>query len=181
MCGARGNPGIVLLCAVVLCSAAVRAQNLQTSSPDRDHGSMLMATSEGVMSDLFIAGSSDPPIYDIVLSGAAAEVWPGARPRDHDYPSYIPEAFSFDPSTWTQSPAVLPPDEQLLVDMILSPSTPGTTVGLRSDATGLSSGSTAFDPLESTDVSAVVPVVGAVVLGMIWVGLVGWLHCRRAY
>lgn len=180
MCGPRGNPGIVLLCAVVLCSAAVRGQNPRASSPDQDYDGTLMATSEGVTSDLYIAAASDPPV-DIVLSGAAAEVRPGARRRDRDYPSYTLEAFSFDPSTWTQSPAVLPPSEQPFVDMILSPSTPGNTVGLRSDAAYLSSGSTTFDPLETTDVSAVVPVVGAVVLGMIWVGLVGWLHRRRTY
>ncbi len=180
MCGVRGNPGIVLLCAVVLCSAAVRARNLRASSPDRDHDGTFTATSEGVMSDRFIAGSYDPPVHDIVINGTAAEIRPSARPRDHDYPSYIPEAFSFDPTTWTQSPPAWPAGEQLLVDMILSPSTPDNTVGLRSDA-ALSSGSTAFDPLETTDVSAVVPVVGAVVLGMIWIGLVGWLHRRRGY
>lgn len=181
MCGASGNPGIILLCAVVLCSAAVRPQDVQASSPRWDHDSTLMATSEGVTSDFFISSSSDPTAHDIVLSGAAAETRPSVRARVYDYPLYILEAFSFDPSTWTQSPAELQASEQLLMDAILSPSTLRGAMGRRSDATCLSSVPTAFDLLESAEVSAVVPVVGAVVLGMIWVGLVGWLGWRRAH
>jgi hypothetical protein len=160
MCGARGSPEIVLWCALVVCSAAaVQAQDLSAW----DYGSALLAASERATSDSFMA--------------SAGEVRSNARPQDHDYPSYVLEAFSLDPTTWTQSPA----GEHLAVDMILSPSTSDNPVGLRRDETHPQSGSLAFDPLESTEVSAVVPVVGAIVLGMVWAGLIGWLHRRSAH
>jgi len=164
MCGARGSPGIVLLYALVVCgAAAVQAQDLSALPSGWDHGSAFPAASERVTSDSFMA--------------SAGEIRPTAHPQDHDYPSYVLEAFSLDPTTWTESPA----GEHLVVDMILSPTTAGNPVGLRRDETYPQSGSLAFDPLESTEVSAVVPVVGAIVLGMVWAGLIGWLHRRRAH
>jgi len=164
MCGARGSPVIVLWCALVVGgAAAVQAQDLSALPSGWDCNSALLAASERVTSDSFVA--------------AAGEVRSNARPQDHDYPSYVLEAFSLDPTTWTQSPA----GEHLVVDMILSPTTSGNPVGLRRDETHPQSGSLAFDPLESTEVSAVVPVVGAIVLGMVWAGLIGWLHRRRTH
>lgn len=164
MCSARGSPGIVLFCVLIVCSAVtVQAQDLSASPSGWDPSSALPAASDRVTSDFSMA--------------AVTEVRPNARPQDHDYPSYVLEAFSLDPTTWTQSPA----GEQLLVDMILSPTTAGNAVGLRRDETYPQSGSLAFDPVESTEVSAVVPVVGAIVLGMVWAGLIGWLHRRSAH
>ena len=135
MCGARGSPEIVLWCALVVCSAAaVQAQDLSALPSAWNCNSAFPAASERVTSDSFVA--------------AAGEVRPNARPQDHDYPSYVLEAFSLDPTTWTQSPA----GEHLAVDMILSPSAVGNPVGLRRDETHPQSGSLAFDPLESTEV-----------------------------
>ena len=76
MCGARGSPGIVLWCALVVGgAAAVQAQDLSALPSGWDCNSPLLAASERVTSDSFVA--------------AAGEVRSNARPQDHDYPSYV--------------------------------------------------------------------------------------------
>jgi hypothetical protein len=181
MCSERSSSRIVLLCSIVLCSAAaVRAQDLQVSPTSWDFGNVVVGTSETVTFDL--------------LSGPPTEVWVFTAflndSPDTDPPYVTPYLgswslgpFSFNPATHPTLPLILPVGEHLLVDVTFTPPSPGdyyAYFGIESNDSIDGPGPQAFFPLEGTGVPQVVPLPGAALLGVIGLSVAGCIRRRRA-
>ena len=182
----RGSRGMrflgwcTLACCVVLSgSSLVRAQDLSVSPMSWDFGNVLVGTSEMVTFDLLSVGTSDVSIYLLFLNDNPDYHPPYVNPDDPDDPLWALGPFSFNPATWPDLPAILPPGEHLFVDMIFSPTAPGdysAYLYVRSNDTYPPPGQIGLVPLEGTGV--LVPVPPAILLGALGVATAGWL-CRR--
>jgi len=178
----RGLCLALLLCGVVLCgTVVVRAQDLSVSPMSWDFGNVLVGASEKLTFDLHSIGSSEVSVYIIGLEETPYLDPPYVFPDDPDDPSWALGPFSFNPATWPDLPAILPPGEHLFVDMIFSPTAPGdysAYLYLRCNDTYPPPGQIGLVPLEGTGV--LVPVPPAILLGALGVATAGWLSRRRA-
>ncbi len=183
MCSVRGNSGLVLVCAMILCTtAAVRAQDLQVSPMSWDFGNVAVGSSEMVTFDLLAGWPTAVWVYVVSLHETPTPNPPYASPDDPLSPSWSLGAFSFNPATWPILPVEHPVGNHIYVDVIFTPPAPGdyqAYLFIQSNDSILPPGPHAFFPVQGTGVPAVVPAPGAGVLALLGLSAVGWLRRRR--
>jgi len=183
MRSARGSSRLVLLCSIVLCSAAVVcAQDLQVSPTGWDFGDVTVGNSEMVTFDLLAGWPSPLWIYVIGLNGAPTLTGLDELDTDPYYGIWSLGAFSLNPLTFPIIPAEVPVGVHNYVDVTFTPPSPGSYnawLYIFSNDSIDGPGMHAFLPLEGTGVPEVVPLPGAVLLGVIGMSCAGTLLRRR--